>query len=63
MKKIYGSAAEALDGLLFDGMFIAAGGFGLRYRVSKKFPVDFSVDGSWNDEHEGLLYISVGQRF
>ena len=29
MGKIYGSAAEALDGLLFDGMTIAAGGFGL----------------------------------
>ena len=29
MKKIYGSASEALDGLLFDGMTIAAGGFGL----------------------------------
>jgi len=29
MKKIYGSAAEALDGLLVDGMTIAAGGFGL----------------------------------
>jgi 3-oxoacid CoA-transferase subunit A len=29
MGKIYGSAREALDGLLFDGMFIAAGGFGL----------------------------------
>ena len=29
MKKVYGSAAEALDGLLFDGMFIASGGFGL----------------------------------
>lgn len=29
MKKIYGSAAEALDGLLQDGMLIAAGGFGL----------------------------------
>ena len=29
MKKVYNSAAEALDGLLFDGMFIAAGGFGL----------------------------------
>ena len=29
MKKVYGSAAEALDGLLRDGMFIAAGGFGL----------------------------------
>ena len=29
MKKIYGSASEALKGLLFDGMFVAAGGFGL----------------------------------
>mgnify|MGYP005754326663 CR=1 FL=1 len=29
MKKVYNSAAEALDGLLFDGMLIAAGGFGL----------------------------------
>ena len=28
-KKTYESAAEALDGLLFDGMTIAAGGFGL----------------------------------
>ena len=29
MKKVYNSATEALDGLLFDGMFIASGGFGL----------------------------------
>ncbi|MBU2962652.1 CoA transferase subunit A [Citreicella sp. C3M06] len=29
MQKVYGSAAEALDGLLTDGMLIAAGGFGL----------------------------------
>jgi 3-oxoacid CoA-transferase subunit A len=29
MKKVYANAAAALDGLLFDGMFIAAGGFGL----------------------------------
>jgi 3-oxoacid CoA-transferase subunit A len=29
MKKVYGSAAEALDGLLEDGLLIAAGGFGL----------------------------------
>ena len=29
MKKVYGSAAEALDGLLQDGMTIASGGFGL----------------------------------
>lgn len=29
MKKVYSSAAAALDGLLFDGMTIMAGGFGL----------------------------------
>ncbi|ORE96059.1 CoA transferase subunit A [Acuticoccus yangtzensis] len=29
MQKVYGSAKEALDGLLFDGMLISAGGFGL----------------------------------
>lgn len=29
MKKVYGSAAEALEGVLFDGMLIASGGFGL----------------------------------
>jgi len=29
MKKVYDSAAEALDGLLHDGMLVAAGGFGL----------------------------------
>jgi len=29
MKKIYDNAEKALEGLLFDGMLIAAGGFGL----------------------------------
>lgn len=29
MKKVYANATEALDGLLSDGMLIAAGGFGL----------------------------------
>ena len=29
MRKIYESATAALDGILFDGMLIAAGGFGL----------------------------------
>ena len=29
MQKVYADAAAALDGLLHDGMFIAAGGFGL----------------------------------
>lgn len=29
MKKVYANASEALDGLLFDGMTVASGGFGL----------------------------------
>ena len=29
MKKVYANASEALDGLMHDGMLIAAGGFGL----------------------------------
>ena len=29
MNKVYASAAEALDGLTFDGMMVMAGGFGL----------------------------------
>ncbi len=29
MKKVYATASDALEGLLHDGMFIAAGGFGL----------------------------------
>ncbi|MEM9369574.1 MAG: CoA transferase subunit A [Pseudomonadota bacterium] len=29
MKKVFKTAAEALDGITFDGMLIAAGGFGL----------------------------------
>ncbi len=29
MKKVFNSAADALDGILHDGMFIASGGFGL----------------------------------
>lgn len=39
MKKIYPNAASALDGLLFDNMFIAAGGFRL-------FFADFILIGS-----------------
>ncbi len=51
----YGSLTE-------DGDRIA-GGFGVRYRVSQQFPIDFSVDVSRNNDSEEFLYIYVGQRF
>lgn len=41
----------------------SAAGVGLRYRVSRDFPVDLSVDISRNDDGEEFLYIFVGQRF
>ncbi|MBL4768724.1 MAG: BamA/TamA family outer membrane protein [Rhodobacteraceae bacterium] len=45
-----------------DGVHSAAG-LGLRIRISRKFPVDFSIDGSLNNDNQKLLYIYVGQRF
>lgn len=35
MKKIYADARAALDGMLFEGMLIASGGFGL-YTVPER---------------------------
>ena len=50
-------------GDLTQGGSHSAAGAGLRYRVSKKFPVDFSIDLSRNNEQETQLYVYVGQRF
>ena len=55
-----GAVGNGLDALDDVG---SAVGLGLRYRVSRKFPVDFSVDGSLNEDGDRLLYIYVGQRF
>lgn len=41
----------------------SAVGIGGRYRVSRKFPLDFSVDIARNSLNENQLYIYVGQRF
>jgi len=40
-----------------------AGGLGVRFRLSEKFPLDYSVDVSMNDEDKELLYVYLGQRF
>ena len=45
-----------------SGMHSAAG-IGLRYRLSKSFPVDFSADVTSNSDGETLYYIYVGQSF
>ena len=51
MKKVYATAAEALEGLLHDGMFIAAGGF-LSRRVTDPPPPQLvqAADRAGTDE-------------
>lgn len=43
--------------------FPAAGGLGLRIKLSKAFNLDFSIDGAINVEGETSTYVYVGQRF
>lgn len=40
-----------------------SGGLGLRFRLSEKFPMDFSVDYAKADTGDDAIYIYVGQRF
>ena len=40
-----------------------AAGIGLRFRLSKSFPVDFSIDATVNSDDETLYYVYVGQSF
>ena len=41
----------------------AAGGMGLRFRISKKVPVNFSIDASYNSYGKSIVYVSVGESF
>ncbi|MEX0339184.1 MAG: BamA/TamA family outer membrane protein [Arenibacterium sp.] len=50
-------------GKLGDAGTRVAGGAGLRYKLSKSFPIDFSVDYTANNDGENFLYVYVGQRF
>ncbi|MGR3661012.1 MAG: BamA/TamA family outer membrane protein [Paracoccaceae bacterium] len=48
---------------VFANDYLAAVGIGARYRLSKDFPLTFSVDGTVNREGDKLLYVYIGQRF
>ncbi|GGH25660.1 Surface antigen [Cribrihabitans marinus] len=57
-----GRVGDSFGNLDADGTHSAVG-LGARYRVSRKFPVDFSVDLSRNNEGDDVVYVYVGQRF
>ncbi len=56
------SIAPSFDDMNKDSI-LTAGGLGLRYRLSRKFPLDFSVDGAWNADGDFATYVYVGQAF
>ncbi|MAC77005.1 MAG: hypothetical protein CML66_02975 [Rhodobacteraceae bacterium] len=62
---VFAGAGRVADGFSDIGSADthAAAGVGARFRVSRKFPVDFSVDLAVNDDHDTTTYIYVGQRF
>ena len=41
----------------------AAIGVGLRYRIAKKFGLDYAVDYARNDSGDDYLYLTLGQKF
>ena len=57
-----GSVGETFSDAISQD-YKAAAGVGLRFRLSKSFPLDYAIDVAINDRGEDLLYISVGQRF
>lgn len=46
-----------------DAKFRSAAGIGLKYRLTKKFPLDIALDVTLNDAGEDTTYIYIGQRF
>lgn len=59
-----GAGAVGPDlGAAAGGSYRTAAGIGIRYRLSKTFPLDYAIDLAANERGESLLYVSVGQRF
>lgn len=53
-------AASGQD--IFGAPLLAAGGLGLRYQLTKKYPMHMRLDYAWGRDG-GLLYFSVGEAF
>lgn len=51
------------NSISFDSDLRYAGGLGLRFRLSKAFPIDLSLDASLNDGGDEYIYFYVGQYF
>jgi len=47
---------------IFDAPLLPAGGLGLRYQLTQKYPMHMRLDYAWGRDG-GLLYFSVGEAF
>jgi len=56
-----GQVAPSL-GDIFDTKLLPAGGLGLRYQLTQKYPMHMRLDYAWGLDG-GLLYFSVGEAF
>jgi hypothetical protein len=52
----------ANGGDIFDAPMLPAGGLGLRYQLTKRYPMHMRLDYAWGRDG-GLLYFSVGEAF
>jgi hypothetical protein len=57
----FGQVAPAASDVL-DAEMLLAGGAGLRYQLTRKYPMHMRLDYAWGRDG-GLLYFSVGEAF
>ncbi len=57
----FGQVAPSL-GELFDARVLPAGGAGLRYQLTRQYPMHLRADYAWGVD-EGLLYFAVSEAF
>lgn len=58
------AGASAVGSDLSDlGSPVYAGGAGIRFRLSKDYPLDFSIDQTINGDGESSTYVYIGQSF
>ena len=61
---LFGGFAQVATGLadIGDAKALPAGGIGLRYQLTRKFPMHMRLDYAWGRDG-GLLYFAVGEAF
>jgi hypothetical protein len=61
---VFGAVGQVALGLsdIFNAQLLPAGGLGLRYQLTRKYPMHMRLDYAWGRDG-GLLYFSVGEAF